>query len=115
MMSGIGSRTVSRIPLVNVRMVSGRDSTSAMSSALTTTASPFSCVRLIMGQVRLALELHQRGVVLVRRLDRLAVRLEAALQRDHLDELVRQVHVGLLQRPGDDLAAGAGAGGADHG
>ena len=62
----------------------------------------------------LPLEIDQLGQQFVGGGDDLGVSLEAALSGDHLDELLRQVDVGLLEGVGEDLAQFfAGDAGAD--
>ena len=51
----------------------------------------------------------------VGRCDGPGVTLESSLERDHLDKLLGEVHVGCLQAAGDDSSAASGAGGAEDG
>src|SRR5579883_1483910 len=63
---------------------------------------------------RSLLDLHQVLQHLVGGRDRLRARLEGALVRDEVHELRRDVHVGLLERAGDERPASAGARGAER-
>ena len=61
----------------------------------------------------LALEVQRVDENFVGHRDGLRIGLVAALRQDHLRELLRDVHVGLLQRGSDQRAAAARAGGTD--
>ena len=78
---------------------------------------PAARLRREAGSAHQSLLLHVDQVVehLVHGRDDLGVGLEAALRDDHVGELVGQVHVGLLQVAGADLAQAAAGRRADLG